>query len=135
MGKMKILISGNLLVEEDNLAMKILPELKKRFPDIVFREFDPNENLEDLEGNITILDVAKGIDEVRLIKGLDKIEASEIYSLHDFDLGFNLKLLKKIGRLDKIRIIAIPYNISEKQALNQVQLILRKLVAQLMQGS
>lgn len=132
---MKILISGNLLVEEDNLAMKILPELKKRFPDIVFREFDPNENLGDLEGNITILDVAKGIDEVRLIRDLDKIEVSEIYSLHDFDLGFNLKLLKKIGRLDKIRIIAIPYNISEKQALNQVQLILRKLVAQLMHGS
>ncbi len=132
---MKILISGNHLVDEDNLALKILPELKRIFPEIVFREFDPNENLEDLEGNITILDVAKGINDVKLIKDLDKIEASETYSLHDFDLGFNLKLLKKIGRLDKIRIIAIPYNISEKQALNQVQLILRKLVAQLMQGS
>ncbi len=132
---MKILISGNPLIDEDNLAIKILPELKKIFPEIVFREFDPNENLEDLEGNITILDVAKGINDVRLIKDLDKIEESDTYSLHDFDLGFNLKLLKKIGRLDKIRIIAIPYNISEKQALNQVQLILRKLVAQLMHGS
>ena len=135
MDKMKILVSGNLLVKEDNIALKILPELKKRFPSIAFIEFDPNEDFKNLEENITILDAAKGINKVRLIKDLDKIELFNIYSLHDFDLGFNLKLLKKLGRLGKIKIIAIPYNLSEKESLSQIQLILRKLVAQLMQGS
>ncbi len=43
---MKILVFGNILVKKDNLALKLLPRLREKFPNIIFKEFDPTENLE-----------------------------------------------------------------------------------------
>ena len=46
-----------------------------------------------------------------------------------------LKLLKKIGKLDKVEIIAVPIGYDSEKAFSQIQLILRKWVAQDIQGS
>ena len=134
---MKILVFGNSLVEKDNLNLKLISKLKKNFSKIEFKEFDPTENLEgEIEGgNLLILDVAEGIDNVVVINNLDKLEIFGRCSMHDFDLAYNLKLLKKIGKLRDIKIIAVPIESDIKEAFSQIQLILRKLVAQDMQGS
>ena len=55
--------------------------------------------------------------------------------MHDFDLAYNLKLLEKIGKIDSVKIIGVPMEISEEEALDQIQLILRKWAAQDIQGS
>jgi len=55
--------------------------------------------------------------------------------MHDFDLAYNLKLLKKIGAIDSIKIIGVPMQISDEDALYQIQSIFKKCAAQLIQGS
>ena len=131
---MKILVFGNPLVKKDSLPLKLLPELRKNFPSITFKEFDAVEDLQKEGRNLIILDTVKGIQNACLLN-LNSIKIDKIYSLHDFDLGYSLKLLKKLDKIDNAKIIAVPMNIDEKKALNQVHLILRKCVAQLMQGS
>ena len=138
---MKILIFGNPLVKEDNLALRIMPQLMEKFPEIEFKETEPTEEIKKEGRNLKIIDVVEGINEVKLLN-LDSLDdfnnflkTDKIYSMHDFDLGYNLKLLKKIDLIDKAEIICIPADFSEREAFSQVQLILRKWVAQLMQGS
>lgn len=134
---MKILVFGNILVEKDNLALKLIPKLQRIFPKIEFKEFDPTENLEEEieNGKLRILDVTEGINEVKIIEDISKLEIIKSCSMHDFDLSYNLKLLKKIGKLQKVKIIAFPMHMDENEALSQIQLILKKWVAQDMQGS
>lgn len=134
---MKILVFGNPLVEKDNLALKLLSKLKKQFPQIEFKEFEPTENLaSEIENKkLTIIDVVEGVDKVMIINDIEQLSTNKIFSLHDFDLAYNLKLLKKIGKLKEVEIIGVPQDIKEEEALNHLQLILRKCVAQDMQGS
>lgn len=134
---MKILVFGNLIFERDSLALKLISRLQREFSEIEFKEFDPTENLEkEIENKeLKIIDVAEGINNVVIINDLDKIEVIKSCSMHDFDLAYNLKLFEKIGKLKNVRIIALPMEIKEDDAFNQIQLILRKWVAQDMQGS
>lgn len=126
---MKILVFGNPLVEKDNLCLKLVPRLREKFPEIEFKEFDPNENLEaEIEdGRLRILDVVEGIDKVVVVDDVDKLKIDKIYSMHDFDLGYNLKLLKKIGKLEKVEIIGVGVGMSEEEALHQINNILQTL--------
>lgn len=131
---MRILVFGNPLVKEDSLPLRLMPELQKAFPNIEFKELDAVEDLQNEGRHLVILDTVKGIKESRLLD-LGSIRLDRIYSMHDFDLGYNLVLLKKLNLIEDARIIGVPMNIDKKKALNQVQLILRKCVAQLMHGS
>ena len=115
-----IFIFGNPLLEEDSLPIKLVPELRKKFPAINFIVADPNENLEPENGKLWIIDTVVGIKKVEIITDLDKIQLDKIYSSHDFDLGFNLKLLQKIGELKKVIILGVPANITQKEALSQL---------------
>ena len=123
---MKILVFGNELVEKDNLALKLLPKLKEKFADIEFKEFDPGENLESEidEGKLVILDVIEGIDKIIIVDDIDRLKVSKIYSMHDFDLGYNLKLLKKIGKLREVEIIGLPMEMDEDEAFEEISSIL-----------
>lgn len=118
--KKTIHIFGNLLLDFDNLPLKIAPKLEKFFPEIDFVITDPSENLEPIDGELIIIDTVEGIKKVVLIDDLEKIQTQEIYSLHDFDLAFNLKLLQKIGKLKKIKIFGVPMNGDEKEVLLQL---------------
>jgi len=125
---MKLLVFGNLLVEKDNLVLKLLPRLKKAFPNIEFKEFDPTENLEaEIENKkLFILDVVEGIKKVVIIKDIDKLQTNKIYGMHDFDLAYNLKLLKKLGKLKEVEIIGVPMGMGEGMAMMEINLFLSK---------
>ena len=60
----KILIFGNPLLKEDSLPLRLIDDLRKAYPEIEFREFDPNENLEKEGRNLVIIDTVEGIDRV-----------------------------------------------------------------------
>ena len=134
---MKLLVFGNVLVEKDNLALKLLPKLQKQFPQIEFKHIDPTENLEaEIENKkLFILDVVEGIKKVMIINDINKLQTNKLYSMHDFDLAYNLKLLKKIGKLKEVEIIGAPMEMDEGEAFNQIQFTLKKCVAHDMQGS
>lgn len=127
--KRKILVYGNPLVKEDSLPLRILPKLRKRFPKIQFTEADPTELLQADHDELWILDVAKGISDAVIINDLSLLEqpSSETVSVHDYDLGLDLALLAKLGKLEKVRIIAIPMGMEAKKALESVTQILKAI--------
>jgi len=132
---MKVLVFGNPLLENDSLPLKLLPKLREMFSDIDFKEIEPTEDLDREGRDLVILDSVEGIDDVMKINSIEQLHTNKVYSMHDFDLGYNLKLLKKVGKIDSVRIIGIPMGISEGEALNQIQSILRKWAAQDIHGS
>ena len=126
--KIKIYIFGNPLLPFDNLPIKLLPQLKYQFPSIEFIISDPNENIKPINKELTIIDTVAGIDQVTVFRDLDKIQLDKIYSPHDLDLGFNLKLLQKIGKLEKVTIFGVPQNIEKEKILKQLIQILKNFI-------
>jgi Ni,Fe-hydrogenase maturation factor len=106
---MNIYVCGNPLVKEDSLPLRILPVLQKKFPEINFVEFEPTEDLPK-EDNLVIIDTVINAKDVMLIDDIDKFVQTKALSLHDFDLGLNLKLAKKLGKIKSVKIIGVPPN-------------------------
>lgn len=117
---MRILVFGNPLVRGDSIALRILPLLRRRFPEIEFVEFDAAENLEGQGRDLVIIDSALGIRRAVMLEGTSALSGGRACSMHDFDLALTLRLLEKMGRLDSVRIIAVPAALSEASALRQV---------------
>lgn len=113
-----ILCFGNPLIEEDNLALKIGRGLSDEY-NVVF-VVDVDEILQYNLEEVYILDVAENVDDIKMFKDIDAINAGRICSLHDFDLGFFLKLLKELGRIESIRIICVPKTAFVDQATKKV---------------
>lgn len=117
--KKRFYVLGNPLVDIDRLPLQMIPELKKKFPDVDFQELDPTEDLPQ-EKTLNIIDTVIGIDDVKIIEDIDKIVTGRVYSLHDFDLGFNLKLMKKMGRIKGAKIIGVPAHMDQETAMEKV---------------
>lgn len=129
--RLRVLVFGNPLLAADSLPLRLLPRLRRKFPGIEFVEFDPNEGLEKEaeNGTLTILDSVDGVTKVSLFteKDVGKLELCGRCSMHDFDLAWNLKLLKKLGLLKGVRIVGLPQKMEEKQALAGITSILSSL--------
>tara|TARA_Y100000310_G_C20661058_1_gene804835 strand:+ start:1826 stop:2236 length:411 start_codon:yes stop_codon:yes gene_type:complete len=123
----KIFIFGNVLVDEDSIPLKLLPNLKQEFEEIEFVEIDPTEDLPE-EEQFIIIDTIINISEVKVLNDIDKIESMPNYSLHDFDLGFNLKLMKKLGKVKEVTIIGVPVNMEVDKSLESVKKIISNLL-------
>ncbi len=127
--KIKIYVFGNPLLNFDNLPIQLIPYLSKKFPNIEFIHIDPNENLRPINKKLIIIDTIINTKEIIVINDLDKIdkiESNPNYSMHDFDLGFNLKLLKKIGDLKEILLFGIPPKINRDTALKKLSTLINK---------
>lgn len=112
-------IFGNPLLPFDNLPIKFAPKLQKTFPKINFLIFDPNENLKPQNKKLFIIDTVEGTKDVLVLTNPEKIVAERGFSLHDFDLGFNLKLLQKIGELKEIFLIGLPMKTKNEKDIFQ----------------
>jgi len=119
----KIYTLGNPLLKEDRLALEVAEELKKKFKGFEFVEFDPIESVEE---DAYFMDVAKGIEDVKLVEE-ECFESSKIYSLHDFDLSQIIPLLKKAGKLKSFKLIAIPFGMEKEEAVEKVGRLLKTL--------
>ncbi len=119
-----LLVFGNEYLKEDNMAIKIAEELKLNNIDIKrCYSVDSIFNYYDYE-KIFVLDVVKNIDKATLIEDIDKIKEHALFSLHDFDLGFFLKLMKELGTLKEIKIIGIPQKGDKEEIKESVLKIL-----------
>jgi Ni,Fe-hydrogenase maturation factor len=123
---MRILVFGNPIVAADSLAIKVAHALQKELPEVQFVHFDTMEDLEKEGPNIIVLDVAKGIRKTALLSASD-LELQRIHSLHDFDLGWTLALLAKLGKIKKAQIIALPYGASAAECKSDAKKIIEKL--------
>ncbi|MBT4823889.1 hypothetical protein HN695_00800 [Candidatus Woesearchaeota archaeon] len=106
-----ILCFGNEFIKQDSLAKEIANEIN--MPEIEFIMCDsPDDILEfskiSPNKEIIILDVVQNIEEPMIINNIDDLEAGKLCTLHDFDVGFFLKLMKELGQIKDIKIIGIP---------------------------
>jgi hypothetical protein len=113
------------MLAQDSIPLKLLGKLKKAFPELEFKEFDPNDNLEKEGRQLNIIDTVEGIKRVTLITDIDSIRTARIYSMHDFDLGYSLKLLKKMKYLDSVKIFGVPMKMKESEALAELCELIR----------
>ena len=131
---MKVYVFGNKDLGLDNKAFTAQKKLGTIFPQIEFVEVKLNADLPfEHDEQVYIMDTVEGIEEPVLIEDLDKLINTNSVSVHDFDLGFQLKYLKKLGKLGNVTIIGLP--MGKKTDYLRIQSIFKKLVAQDMQGS
>ena len=122
---MKILCFGSVLVENDDTALKVCELLKNDFEGVEFITCDDPSEILEHKSDAIILDVVKGIDRVQFIDD-DLLKDRNLYTLHDFDLGFFIKLVKGIGG-PKTKILGLPYGKPAQSLLGDVKRILNEL--------
>ncbi len=133
---MEVYVFGNEYVVEDQRAIEVARELEGTVGGVSFVCVGPNEDLPFADKrHVVILDTVEGIEDVALIEGgaIDALVLSPRGSVHDYDLAFQLRYLKKLNKLGEVKIIGIPQE-GEVDHL-RIQSILRTLVAHDMQGS
>ena len=132
----KIYVFGNPDNSIDNRPFKYLERLTKDYPDISFKNVSINADVPfDDDDEVFILDTVLGIKECVILTeaDLDKLITTSSSSVHDYDLGFQLKYLKKLGKLHKIHILGIPMDFDKDY--DSFHSSFKKFVAQDMQGS
>ncbi len=118
-----IYIFGNPDLEMDALPIRLIPNLQKLYPDIDFILKDPNEEW-DIPEEMTIIDTAVGVDGVTVFDDLESFASVPRLSMHDYDALTNLRYMKKLGKLKRIKIIGIPPEIDADEALKKIGEIL-----------
>ena len=133
---MRVYVFGNEYVAEDRRAIEVARELEGTLDGISFVFVDPNADLPFMdEKHVVILDSVQGARSVVLLEGdgIDELSLPPRGSVHDSDLAFQLRYLKKLGRVGSVTIVGVPQE-GEVDHL-RIRSIFRKLVAQDMQGS
>jgi len=119
----EIMVFGNPLVEKDSLALKVMEKLKGKIKGIEFRAVEGPDELPEGK-DLYIMDVAEGIEKVEVLNDLDLLEAKQPISGHDFDLAMELRMRKKVGRIGKVTVVAIPAGYGPGKAVEEVEGIL-----------
>ena len=124
----QILVVGNPLVRSDSLPLRIRPALQKAFPSIDFMLFEPTvQEFPPAPQPLYILDSVEGIREVTILADLKGVQEGGHFTSHDLDLGAQLLLLTKLGRIGLVTIIGVPRKMAEKKAVEEVVSALKKL--------
>ncbi|MFH1916216.1 MAG: hypothetical protein ABIJ21_03050 [Nanoarchaeota archaeon] len=110
-------VFGNEYLAEDSLAALVA----RQFKDVQLVYCKSPDDLLDAGDEMAIIDVVKGISDPILITDVDQLKTRNLMSLHDFDLGFFLNLLKGMGMEKKIKIIGIPEKGDAKSMYEQVR--------------
>jgi len=117
--KKPVLVFGNPLAEGDSLALRVCRALSGKLNGFEFIETDSLDNARGKE--IVIVDVAEGVPHTEVVDDISKVVSRQPIGGHDLDLGFELRLLQKLGRLGKVRLIVIPKKYDYAKALREVE--------------
>lgn len=121
-----VLCFGNPYIKGDSISVQLAKELEiPNYEFVVCIYPDELYNYKNLD-EVYIMDVVMGIERVELITDLDKLKFNKPISLHDFDVGFFLKLMQATGRSISIRIIGLPLGVEKEVIKEQVELLLSK---------
>lgn len=117
---MKISVFGNPDLKDDNAGIKLIPWLKKKYPKAEIKIEDPSGGMiPPKAGEWLIVDVCQGVKTMTEFEDLDQFETVRRVSVHDYEVATELKLLKKLGKIKKLKIIAVPRGIIPKQVLRK----------------
>ena len=128
---MKIYVFGNDLVKEDSGALLLVSKLRLTYPHVQFLVVDPNENFPPQnEKNIVVLDTVEKIHKPILLDFSDLAAVNKTpVSPHDYDLLLHLLLLKKMGKIDSVKIIGVPTTQVLGSTLKEVKQIISSLLS------
>ena len=118
---------GNPLMREDSIALRVAAQLQNKLKNIEFEEIASIDSLREFPKELVIMDAVKGVEKVCLVSDLEKLSGSNVFSLHDLDSGFQLKLFKKMGKIKKVKIIAIPQKMELKKAVAEATKLLKTI--------
>lgn len=123
-----LLAFGNPYLEDDNLALEIADRIiaEKVKGVEVIKCVSPEEVIQYTDRPFYILDVVKDLDKILIFEDIDRLKANNIVSMHDFDLGFFLKLMKETGKIESVKIIGIPQKGDTGKITEEVIKILEK---------
>lgn len=113
----RVSVFGNPDLPADSLPIRLVPKLAARFPDIDFVVEDPNELGIPETDEWVILDTVVGLSEIREIRVDELSSDTPRVTMHDYDLGTHLLLVRKLKPALSIRIFGIPENYEEDRAL------------------
>ena len=123
---MNILCFGNEHIKEDALAINIANTQKFKGFELI-KCHTPDVITEIKQDPLIILDVVKGIKKITIIKDMEQLKEHKISTLHDFDLGFYLKLAKKMKYINKVLIIGLPQEMKLETATIKIKEILKNI--------
>lgn len=115
---MKVYCFGNEFVKDDALAKEVVDQINLEH--VQFIKTDRPEIILEEKDTIVIIDVVKCIKELTIIEDIDVLKERNIVSLHDFDLGFFLKLMKTAGTIQTVHIIGLPMHGDKQELARQV---------------
>ena len=121
------MVFGNPLIKQDSIAIEVAKELEGKIKGTTFKEIGSISELGQIDDELWIMDAVQGGEKVAFF-GIENIKAKNVFSTHDLDLGFELKLLKKLGKIKKAKIIGIPMNYSKEKAAEEVRNLLENEV-------
>ncbi len=128
LSKRTVLVCGNVLVPDDSLPLRLMPLLQKEFPAAEFITFDPTrEEFPPAPQPLFIIDSVEGLQEVKVLHDLAGVQEGGHFTSHDLDLGAQLLLLTKLGRIGPVTIIGVPRKMDGKKAIGEVAAALKKL--------
>ncbi len=113
----KIFVFGNEYFEDDCVAKELAKKIANSDFEFILAE-TPNEILNS-NSELIILDVVKGIQEVKLIEKIDDLVLANTLTCHDLDLGFYLKLMQETGQIKSVKIIGLPYGNNDYEYLKK----------------
>ncbi|MCK5460422.1 hypothetical protein KAI58_00360 [Candidatus Gracilibacteria bacterium] len=114
----KIFCFGSEHFPGDEIAKALAKKIKiyKNFKFVLAES--PHEILGET-GEIWILDVVKNCKDVSIIQNPENLEIAPSLTCHDLDLGFFLKLLHESGKIQNIKIIALPFGENNLEQLEK----------------
>jgi Ni,Fe-hydrogenase maturation factor len=108
---MNVYVFVNEYVAEDKRAIEVARELEGAIAGISFVFVSLNEDVLFVnERHVVILDTVEGLQDIALVEGdqIDGLILSPRGSVHEFDLAFQLRYLKKLNMLGEVTITSIP---------------------------
>ena len=114
-------VFGNPDLLSDSVPLRLVPTLRKRFPNTCFVVEDPNEIDLPKRGSWVILDTVRGLEAVSWLS-VDDIARSRNGGMtaHDYDLATLLLLAKKLDSSFEPNILGVPEGMTEEQVLPDV---------------
>ena len=125
---MNCYICGNEVVTQDALPVLLIPLISRSFPSLTVIHIDPTENFFPENGSI-LIDSVEGISMCRVYDSIDQFVTTRTASVHDYDLGFELQLLKKLHKLEAIWIIGVPQHAHIREVWTDVYAIIRQILS------
>ena len=120
-----VLCFGNPDIKEDSLALELANELV--LEGYTFIKCTRAELLLEYKNkNIIILDVVKNLKDVREVS-IESIAADKLFTVHDFDLGHFLKLMKELKLIKNVKIMGIPQKGDKEKIKDDVIGLLKKI--------